>query len=279
MSKLASRRQRAGPITSTQVDGQNPGEEIMSREERIFQRQLESAIEASRKSAKDTVLSGSESSQDKKEDADHKQEKDNVPEKESEKISFKPKSRRIIDSDESSDNLDENSDDEFKGFETNKETKKVGYTKSPKAKIVTGSDLKLTIKIGKTSQETAEKAAEIECAPSSRKKARVRKLAELDSSDDDFNDNNETFGSDDEFVGFQPKKAKKSKDTKGIVKKSSGDKSRKENLHKPCKENEKVKSFVQDDTLDLDIKKPLTIESSDMSVDSSEKTTQVLGKY
>ena len=76
MSKLASkRRQKAGPVTSTQVSDDNAGssdlssrnddnkDECLSREERIFQRQLESAIEMSKKAALESS-SGSDLSQE-----------------------------------------------------------------------------------------------------------------------------------------------------------------------------------------------------------------------
>ena len=76
MSKLASkRRQKAGPVTSTQVSDDNAGssdlssrnddikDECLSREERIFQRQLESAIEMSKKATLESS-SGSDLSQE-----------------------------------------------------------------------------------------------------------------------------------------------------------------------------------------------------------------------
>ena len=82
MSKLASkRRQKAGPITSTQIPNDTSGgsgsdllastsrnegstDEYISREERIFQRQLESAIEMSKKAAIESASSGSDLSQE-----------------------------------------------------------------------------------------------------------------------------------------------------------------------------------------------------------------------
>ena len=69
MSKLSKRRPKTGPLTSTQVDGDevsNDNEEYLSREERVFKRQLEMAIERSKiSSAQDQVeaTSGSEVSE------------------------------------------------------------------------------------------------------------------------------------------------------------------------------------------------------------------------
>ena len=66
MSRLSRRKggsRFGGPITSTQIDGGvgKPEEEYMSREERVFNRQLEAAIELSKKTASEE---SSESSQE-----------------------------------------------------------------------------------------------------------------------------------------------------------------------------------------------------------------------
>ena len=61
MSKLSRRGSRGGPITSTQIDGGengNDNDEYLSREERVFKRQLEYAIEKSKNSTSDQDLNG-----------------------------------------------------------------------------------------------------------------------------------------------------------------------------------------------------------------------------
>ena len=59
MSKLSRRGTNRGPITSTQIDGENSNDndEYLSREERVFKRQLEYAIEMSKKSSSDSSAS------------------------------------------------------------------------------------------------------------------------------------------------------------------------------------------------------------------------------
>ena len=67
MSKLSRRGSRGGPITSTQIDGGENGDdndEYLSREERVFKRQLEMAIEKSKQSTEQ------ESSKKRKNDLD-----------------------------------------------------------------------------------------------------------------------------------------------------------------------------------------------------------------
>ena len=64
MSRLSRRKggsRFGGPITSTQIDGGvgKPEEEYMSREERVFNRQLEAAIELSKKTASEESSDGS----------------------------------------------------------------------------------------------------------------------------------------------------------------------------------------------------------------------------
>ncbi len=131
MSKLSKRRPKAGPLTSTQVDGDevsNDNEEYLSREERVFKRQLEMAIERSKiSSAQDQVeaTSGSEESEQSQSQED-KQTEPSTSSRESmvdrkrraeeviespgpaAKASKKARLRKlVIDSDE------ENSDDDF----------------------------------------------------------------------------------------------------------------------------------------------------------------------
>ena len=65
MSKLSKKRSgksAVGPVTSTQNDVANCDEEYMDREERVFQRQLQHAIEISKKSAVATLLNEPSSS-------------------------------------------------------------------------------------------------------------------------------------------------------------------------------------------------------------------------
>jgi len=129
MSRLASRRSKGGPITSTQIDeptvSNNSGrEEYVSREEKIFQRQLESAIEMSRKAAIESASSGSELSQEhgiKSDPIKVVLKRKSIEENYTVTPPRKAKTRKLIIS-------DEDSDDEFVGFEPKKK-------KSPIKKI------------------------------------------------------------------------------------------------------------------------------------------------
>ena len=79
MSRLSTGRHR-GPITSTQIDGgnSNDADQFLSREERVFKRQLELAIEASKKSAPDQIGSSSENSQPETLENDKKRKNDEL---------------------------------------------------------------------------------------------------------------------------------------------------------------------------------------------------------
>jgi len=113
MSRLSSgRRSKAGPITSTQIDepaasNSDGKEEYVSREERIFQKQLESAIEMSRKTALESASSGSELSQEQGIKVVLKRK--SLEENYTVTPPRKAKTRKLILS-------DEDSDDEFVGF-------------------------------------------------------------------------------------------------------------------------------------------------------------------
>jgi len=123
---------RKNLVTSTSATVSNSNsdgkEEYLSREERIFQRQLESAIEMSRKTAIESASSGSELSQEQGLKVVLKRK--SFDEDYTVTPTRKAKTRKLISS-------DEDSDDEFVGFKTDKKKpppKKIEEKKQPDTK-------------------------------------------------------------------------------------------------------------------------------------------------
>ena len=292
MSRLSSKR-NCGPITSTQIDGENSNgsDEYLSREERVFKRQLELAIEQSKKSAPETIGSSSENSQPVPNDNEKKRKIEDLP-------TPKSKSRKMSDSDDDF-NMDFESD--FKPKQLDKveicgdsdDSFKIidgpaPISKGPDESTDTEFDVdKLKSLVQSAGMKKVKKSVldssddedfEVKTSATKKNNPKTVKKSTLDSSDDDddFLKTNEkskvskinSFYSDEEFVPSLTAKEKKSQKTQKTQKTQ---KVTPKMTQKSQKKTQKKYLVSDDDDDDFNIKtdkKKLVKKKAKMDADS-----------